>query len=493
MDEQQREAQVVVVAETGSVVSGNDEIRLMQLRLTVAEVEIGRQQLVVETQRVLAKSRCVPMWFEEIEATLEVYNVPQRVESRESALPVGSGGIAGADPWRHRLPIALTVESFFNDLRGGRDSSVVPRGLYEDTVDRFEVEWIRIVLTRTIEEAYEAEAFGSERKRLRTAKHPDLERALLTWIKDVRSRDIPLSGPIIMAKATDFALRLNHADFAASEGWFQRFRERHNLVFRTISGEAKEVNKETCSTWQRGQLQDYLARYSPHDVFNADETALLFKLLPEKTITYKGDDCAGGKRSKERVTVLLGANMSGTEKLPLFVIGKSSKPRCFKNIRTLPTEYTSNSKAWMTGELFKWWRKKLDRKFELQKRRVLLIVDNCSAHKVDVELKSIELAFLPANTTAALQPMDQGIIKNVKSFYRRHILERMILCPGSYTVNLLSAMHMLARAWEQVTAATISNCFRHCGFVVADTEASDSAAAPEVTCENVSDVRRSMM
>nr|XP_037272915.1 tigger transposable element-derived protein 6-like [Rhipicephalus microplus] len=162
--------------------------------------------------------------------------------------------------------------------------------------------------------------------------------------------------------------------------------------------------------------------------------------------------------------------MDGTEKLPLLIIGKALKPRCFKNIRTLPAEYTANSKAWMTREIFKQWLIKLDRKFELAHRSVLLVVDNCSAHVVDVDLKAIKLSFLPPNTTAALQPMDQGVIKNLKCFYRRHMLERLVLCAAGtkgYDVTLLSAMHMLVRAWDQVTATTVANCFRHSGFCVA--------------------------
>ncbi|KAH7936911.1 hypothetical protein HPB49_006325 [Dermacentor silvarum] len=62
---------------------------------------------------------------------------------------------------------------------------------------------------KTIEDSYAAETFAKDRKRIRTAKHPDLEAALLAWIKEKRSQDIPLSGPIIVAKAADFALRLN--------------------------------------------------------------------------------------------------------------------------------------------------------------------------------------------------------------------------------------------------------------------------------------------
>jgi hypothetical protein len=41
--------------------------------------------------------------------------------------------------------------------------------------------------------------------------------------------------------------------------------------------------------------------------------------------------------------------MSGTEKLPLLVIGKSAKPRCFKNAK-IPIDYKANKKAWMTGK-----------------------------------------------------------------------------------------------------------------------------------------------
>lgn len=348
---------------------------------------------------------------------------------------------------------------------------------------------------KAIVDAYEVEAFSGDRKRLRPAKYPDLEKALVTWIKDMRSLNLPLSGSVIMAKAADFALRLEHDDFAASEGWFHRFRERHDLVFRAVSGEGQDTNMETCGTWKSGALQDYLRSYSPCDIFNADETALFFKLLPNKTITYKGDNCAGGKRSKERVTVMLAANMTGTEKLPIFVIGKSAKPRCFKNIRSLPTDYAANKKAWMTGALFEQWLRKLDKKFELRNRQVLLLVDNCSAHNVDIELKAIQLAFLPPNTTSMLQPMGQGVIKNMKTFYRRHLLERMILCSGNespYNITLLTAMHMLVHAWDQVTAATIANCFRHCGFDIASSEATADSTATADSGQDGEDIPASV-
>ena len=59
----------------------------------------------------------------------------------------------------------------------------------------------------------------------------------------------------------------------------------------------------------------------------------------------------GGKKPKDRLTVLVGASMSG-EKLPLYVIGKSEKPRAFKNVQKLPVTYHPNKKAWMTKRLW---------------------------------------------------------------------------------------------------------------------------------------------
>ena len=70
--------------------------------------------------------------------------------------------------------------------------------------------------------------------------------------------------------------------------------------------------------------------YDPRDIFNADETGLFFKCMPDKTITFREDKCFGGKRITERVTVLLCANMTGTEKLkPLPTDWKMSKTQMF--------------------------------------------------------------------------------------------------------------------------------------------------------------------
>ncbi|KAM7312180.1 hypothetical protein ISCGN_009085 [Ixodes scapularis] len=81
----------------------------------------------------------------------------------------------------------------------------------------------------------------------------------------MRSQDV-LSGLIIMAKAAEFALHLKHHDFAASEGWFHCFRQRHDLIFCTAAGEGKDVSVETSVMWQNEALKGHLDSYMLRDI-----------------------------------------------------------------------------------------------------------------------------------------------------------------------------------------------------------------------------------
>ena len=113
------------------------------------------------------------------------------------------------------------------------------------------------------------------------------------------------------------------------------------------------------------------------------------------------------------------SNMDGSDKLPLLVIGKAANPRCFKNVKSLPVQYHANTKAWITSEIFVSWVKELDKKMKKKNRKIALVVDNCPAHPQIPGLQSVELVFLPPNTTSKTQPMDQGIIQNLKVHYRK--------------------------------------------------------------------------
>jgi hypothetical protein len=53
---------------------------------------------------------------------------------------------------------------------------------------------------------------------------------------------------------------------------------------------------------------------------------------PDRSLATKR--LSGRKKDKERITVGLCINASGSDKLPPLVIGKYKNPRCFKNINS---------------------------------------------------------------------------------------------------------------------------------------------------------------
>ncbi|XP_022108728.1 tigger transposable element-derived protein 6-like [Acanthaster planci] len=148
---------------------------------------------------------------------------------------------------------------------------------------------------------------------------------------------------------------------------------------------------------------------------------------------------------------------------------KFNKPRCFKNVAYLPLSYRANRKLWMVSDLLNQWVCHLDKKFTRQKRKVLLFVDNCAAHPKVPHLKYITLQFLPPNTTSQLQPMDQGVIRNMKVHYRRKLPQTLLSAYDAgetpQPVNILETINMVHTAWGAFEQDCIANCFRKAGFI----------------------------
>jgi hypothetical protein len=152
------------------------------------------------------------------------------------------------------------------------------------------------------------------------------------WSDSDKNRHLTVDGPIPKRKAEEIATKLN-IEFRPSTGWIDRFQRRSGLVYRKVCGEANSVNPEEVVASKDTTLLHLMAEYSPKDIFSADEFGLFYNVLPDKTCTFTGASCKGIKVNKESITVLVCANLDGTEKLPLLVIGKSKQPRCFRNTR----------------------------------------------------------------------------------------------------------------------------------------------------------------
>ncbi|GBM43299.1 Tigger transposable element-derived protein 4 [Araneus ventricosus] len=236
-------------------------------------------------------------------------------------------------------------------------------------------------------------------KRMRHEKYVDINETLLEWFKTVRAKKIPVSGPMIQHKAKELADALEIEHFSASNGWIDRFRIRNNITFRSLCGEAADVDPSLCENWQE-RLPLLLAGYDDEGIFNMGRNGTLFY----KSMIQKSEEARGGQISKERLTICFCVSAAGEKKKPL-VIWRCQRPRCFKgkDLNRLGVSWYDNKKTWMTSSIFEEWLVNFDKKMRNQGRKVLLVLDNATCHAHGAQLKNIKLLILPPNTTALHQ------------------------------------------------------------------------------------------
>ena len=68
-------------------------------------------------------------------------------------------------------------------------------------------------------------------------------------------------------------------------------------------------------------MKEIFSENSPENVYNADESGIYYKMLSQKTFCLKTEVVRGQKSKKDRLSVLICANISETDKLVPIVIG----------------------------------------------------------------------------------------------------------------------------------------------------------------------------
>lgn len=294
-----------------------------------------------------------------------------------------------------------------------------------------------------------------------------VENALNLWVEDMTRKNIPIDGKMLQQKALILyedmqppdAIEEERKSFTASRGWLHRFKTRFNLKNIKMTGESASADHTTAASFPE-KFKQIIAEKDYHhkQVFNCDETGLMWKKMPQRTYIHKTAKRAPGfKAIKDRLTLIFCANAAGHMIKPGLVY-RSQNPRALKNKNKdcLPVFWQSNPKAWVTAVLFTEWFHRCfipEVKRYLEKEglpfKVLLVIDNAPGHPVSLatEDENVQVVFLPPNTTSLLQPLDQGIIRCFKAIYVRQVFEML------YTMADECSDIGLMECWKSFTIA----------------------------------------
>ncbi|XP_066248165.1 jerky protein homolog-like [Euwallacea similis] len=293
---------------------------------------------------------------------------------------------------------------------------------------------------------------SSGRKSMKTGDYEKVNEALFMWFNQQRSKGISLSGPILQQKALMISRHFPEIDqFTASSGWLDRWKKRYGVRQLTVCGEKLSADVSSVDKFK----QDFKKQIEDCGTH----------VIKFTTVTKLEKSAPGHKRSKERLTIMACSNASGKHKIPLMVIGKSAHPRALKDIspKALPVYYKSQKSAWMDAILFTNWFKEefvpSVTKFLNRNRlpiKAILFMDNAPSHPgEELHVGEIIVKFFLPNVTSITQPMDQGILENIKKSYRRFYLEHLLeytekedVISGMRKITLKNVIYWINQAWD---------------------------------------------
>ncbi|KAJ8895431.1 hypothetical protein PR048_000763 [Dryococelus australis] len=187
---------------------------------------------------------------------------------------------------------------------------------------------------------------------------------------------------------------------------------RHNIVWGSVCGESKDVDSQTVGEWKR-KLASLIQGYQPRDVFNGDETVLVCRAIPTRTLAKRKEKCVVGIE--------------------------------------IPFQYNGSltKKSWMTAAIMEEWLHGFNLKMKNQNRKVLLFLDNATCHP-HIKLSNASLIFFPAN--------------NIDKHHLTEIENRGSLTELTKKIIVRNCDYWVARAAKEIRPDTVRKCFVKAGL-----------------------------
>ena len=110
---------------------------------------------------------------------------------------------------------------------------------------------------------------------------------------------------------------VDDATVSFTRGWVTLFRERHDVKFVKLHGEAASAPQEEVAR-AKEMIEDLVRRYHPSRIYNMEKAGLSWQMEPDKSlVTNKEGEVRGTKKQKARITLAVCANLTGRDKVKL--------------------------------------------------------------------------------------------------------------------------------------------------------------------------------
>ncbi|XP_066139195.1 jerky protein homolog-like [Euwallacea fornicatus] len=253
--------------------------------------------------------------------------------------------------------------------------------------------------------------------------YAEMKKHLYKWFLKQREQHSHINGDMFKETTKTLNFKFYRKSFQASNSWLQNFKKHYGIRFLKIARENLSSQPELIAPCKQ-KLSEKIAKLQLglEQIFNANESGLYWKLLPDKTYVSSMEKTAPGRKTeKQRITFLACANASGNHKV-----------KDFLETQGLPI-------------------------------RALLLLDNAPSHPPAEELnkmdKCVTVMYMPPNVTQLIQPMDQNAIRLTKLFYRKNLLSQVV-AKGDVgetlkAVTLRDAVSNLNLAWDKLKPIVI--------------------------------------
>ena len=133
----------------------------------------------------------------------------------------------------------------------------------------------KIKIRATLEERAQSTPTALSSKRARIVTRPDVEHALILWVRHMEERKETVSGPMLREKRKRFEelLQVPETERLPGEGWVVPFCKAYKIKEFRRHGEAASVDLAAVEA-ERKRVQELMKKYEPHNRWNFDETSL---------------------------------------------------------------------------------------------------------------------------------------------------------------------------------------------------------------------------